>query len=154
MTIAVTASRGFGYEVAQAARQRGTYKVILEVTGLAADVTHDIDDPTGTFWTEALADSDYSNIAALALAKINELGNNGVSYCKWFSAELESDFVRVAGAPSGATEYQVDDIGSANKVPSIVFNAASAPTSYKIELDFVPTIETYIPAAFDAGYNS
>ena len=151
MSIAVTAAKGFAHDVSQPSRQKGIYTIVMTVTGLAADVDHDIGDLSGNFWTEALADSTYGEIAALAKAKFSELDGQ-VTHVVENSPELNTSFVRVAGAPSGATEYQLSNRGATTKVADIAFFADNAPTSYAIQIDFSLDIEKYLPAAFDAGF--
>ena len=152
MAFAVVGAQGFGLPTGQPSETRGVYVLEMSITGAAGDVTHDLDDTAtpGTFWTSALANATYGDIAQIVKEKIEEL-DTFVSDLSWSSRVLSTGYVRVAGAPGGATEFQVDGYGATNNVPSIVFNAASAPTAYRITMNFTLEPGKYFPEAFKAG---
>lgn len=150
MALAIVSACGYALDVSQAAEHKGEYVLVLSVTGAATDVTHDLDDLSGTFWTSALAHATYGENATIVTNKITELTSNVID-SEFFSRVLNIGYVRVAGATGGATEYQVDGFGATNLMPSIKFHAASAPTAYVMSIRFKLGSGKYLPASFNVG---
>ncbi len=133
MAFAVTAYKAYGNTLEQPVTKRFEYTIEMAISNLAADVDADIGDASGNFWTEAEADGTYGAIATEA-RKIMQDIQAKASSGSFDSEVLNTGLVRVAGAPSGATEYQV--AAYTKHVPEIAFFAANAPTSWMLTLKF------------------
>lgn len=127
--------------------KRGIQEVLLTITGANTDIDLDIGDNAGTFWTAAQADATYGTMAGLVLDQLEAVV--AVSeFCAGFKCpELQQTaFVQVASAP-GASQYSLT---SGTYGPNILLNSGTAPTSYKVLLQY-----ELDPAAFPvtASYN-
>ena len=67
MSLQLTAVEAFGQEVDEPGTSRFQQTLILYTAGLNTDTAYDFGNLSGTFWTQALADSTYGTIAATAL---------------------------------------------------------------------------------------
>jgi hypothetical protein len=104
----------------------------LHITAAAADVTYDLGVKAGTFWTSALLSSAYGGLATQARDFLLSQISGAVTECVAVQSQtLGAGYVRVAGAPAGATEYRVT---APSVVPTIAFNAAAGPTSIVLRL--------------------
>jgi hypothetical protein len=121
----------------------GIQAVQMTVTGLAADVDLDIGDDAGTFWTAAIADATYGDLATSALASLKKILAQG-TVSKVYSPEIDSGFRRAAAAGAGVYAFALQD-----KRPNWTFNAAEGLTSYTIFIEYylnqniLPVAESY-----------
>lgn len=129
MAAAVTKVRAYGVEAEEAVNKRYIQRLILTITGLAADVDMDIGDylngSLGTFWTAAGG----SATGAVALKALQDIGRR-------------ADFMSILGDVSGyargaAAAAGVYAVTMANKAPNIAFNTAQAPTSLQLVIEWV-----------------
>lgn len=137
MAQAVTAWKAYGTPIDQPTVQRfDVQKVVLTLTGAAADNDYDIGDlAAGAFWVSAEAHATHGAKATALKAYLASLYPKSL-YSITVSPQLtQAGFVRVAGATGGATEYQVLT-NATSKISEILFHAASAPTALTIELSF------------------
>jgi hypothetical protein len=129
MAFALTGFKARSYSVGSPSEVKAIQQVVLNITGLAADVDLDIGDATGTFWTDAEADSTYGTLATNALAVLTTIEGQSAALVDVQSAEL-LDRVQVASlTTTGQYTLAIGDIG-----PNIEFNAADGEETYKIIL--------------------
>jgi hypothetical protein len=115
-----------------------TYR--FTITGAATDVDLDVGDTTGTFWTDAQADTTYGAMAALVLAQVDRLVDQYSSVKSVYMPQL-IDRIQVASSPTG-TQYSADGIDTATLLPSYTFAASGGETSYTLAVEYFldPTI--------------
>ena len=68
MSFALTKFEARGVEIKTPSKKRGKQELVFTITGTTADVDLDIGDEDGTFWTDALADTTYDDLAASVFA--------------------------------------------------------------------------------------
>jgi len=135
MAVAITAWKSTIIPTQGPSRSRGIHRVEIDVTQAAADTDFDIGDlAAGAFGGSAEAQATYGTQATALKTELAAMYPL-TSEVLLRSAVLESSYVRVAGAPAAATQYQVS-INAASDIPEIAFNAASAPLAITIVLDF------------------
>ena len=154
MAIAITAWKSYAVPIDQPTVQRfDTQKVVMTVTGAAADNDYDIGDlAAGAFWTSAEAHATHGAKATALKAYLGSVYPKSLFSVLTSPVLTQAGYVRVAGATGGATEYQVLT-NATSKIPEILFHAASAPTAITIELEFnLKTGEWPVaPATYGAG---
>jgi hypothetical protein len=133
MAYAVTAWKAYARPIDQSITRRFEHVIEAQITGLAADVDLDFGDLAGAFWTSAEAHATYGATATALKNYIASLYPR-VSSRRWECDALESTYVRVAGAPGLASEYQVIQ-NATTALPEFVFLAASAPTAYTLVIE-------------------
>lgn len=134
MAVAITAYKAYGNPIDQGIVKRFEYTIQMNITNAAADNDADVGDTGGAFWTSAIAHATYGDYATNLLAILKDVqakASDGDFSCE----VLKTGYVRVAGATSGATEYQV--AAFTNHVPEILFHASSAPTAWNLKLKFL-----------------
>jgi hypothetical protein len=129
MAFSLTKLRAWGNKIQTATPLRGEQVVELTIAAAATDVDLDIGDDSGTFWTAALANATYGDIAAAAQTKLQEIVANVLQLTAVESAVLLG-YTRVKAA-TATTEY---DLSVQNDRPNITFVAASAPTALVLQL--------------------
>lgn len=136
MSFAVTSFEAFGREIDEPLTTRFDQWLVLNYTGLAADVALDlgaaVSGSLGTFWTAALADGTPANAAAAALAlqtlqsivplALNSLSPDGPT--------LSAKARQVVAATGGYSQTVV----AATKTPSIAIFAGEGVTSGTVYL--------------------
>lgn len=130
MAFALTKLRTWGDKIQSATALRGTQVVELSITQLDTDVDCDIGDATGTFWTAAVADATYGDIATAALTQLLAIATQTLQI---LTVKSETLLPRLRDDSSPAsTDYS---LGINNHLPNIGFASGSAPTTWVLELD-------------------
>ncbi len=133
MAFALTTAEFRSLEFQNPSFKRGVQEVRLTVTGANTDVDLDIGDIAGTFWTAAVADATYGEMAALVLAQLEAVVASSAFFRGFSCPELQcSVYLLVASAP-GASQYSLttDTYG-----PDILLHSGDAPTAYNIILQY------------------
>jgi hypothetical protein len=129
MALALTKFQAYALEIGSPARKRGLQVVELTITGAATDAAVDIEDSSGTFWTEALADAAYGTLATTALDELTKIVAQAQSLLQ-VNSEALLDRLRVATATNDG-EYDLTITGS---LPVINFDGTTAPTAWTLQL--------------------
>lgn len=134
MAFAVTKYKSYSIRPHQGICERFEHIVELHITAANTDTDCDIGDFSGTFWTAAEADATYGDIAENVADAMQDLYPNA-SCITWESPELDTDYVRVIGAPALAGEFKADQ-NSTTKIPDLTFLTTDAPTALTVRLRF------------------
>ena len=128
MAFAITRYCAYGDTVNDPVRIRARQIAELQITGLATDVTYDLGNPSGTFWTSALANVPGPTTLS-SLQIITGLANN-------LLVRVSGDFATayLRGAATGTGVYTQT---TSNGLPNITFAAGNAPTSMTMILEWV-----------------
>ena len=132
MSFALTNYRAYGVLNDSATPRKARQYVELHVTGLAADVSLDISNDAGTFWSDALADTDYGTVASSALEHIKKVAD---ACEKLVSVDAEELVDRVKVAALTAPGQYTLAVNS--KRPDIAFDAGDGETSYVLVLSWL-----------------
>lgn len=130
MAFALTKFRAYG-QLPDGASTRRRQMAELTITAAAADVDLDISDSGGTFWTAALADSDYGDLAQSALTFLTNIAGASEGLIAVDSEDLLGR-VKVASV-SGAGQYE---LAVNSKLPDLTYNAGDGPTSQTLVLEW------------------
>lgn len=132
MSFALTAAKAYQIDICNTTNRYGWQVLELTVTrGAATDVTLDVGNPTGTFWTQALA-SNALGVVVLNAIKPALAQTRAIVGCEVIGSV--DQMLRVA-APSATTNYQLTNIGTYPVVtPSIVLFNAVGPAEIKVVL--------------------
>jgi len=137
MSFALTAFEAFPLAHQGSNVRRAAQRVVLHCTGLAADVDLDIGDDSGTFWTDALADTDNGEIATQALAELKRVVAIADKVAGVFTSEILPKAQSAALTP-GSYQLSLQD-----KRPNYTFFAGEGETSYTVIVDYLLTPEQY-----------
>ncbi len=129
MAFALTRLRAWGDKIQTATALRGTQVVELSITGANTDTDADIGDDTGTFWTDALADTTYGDVAAAAQTQLQAIVANALQLLAVNSEVLLGRYRVATGGSTTQYELTVE-----NHRPDVVFYTGSAPTAWIVEL--------------------
>lgn len=131
MSFALVAFHARGVEITSPSNKRGIQQVVLDITATANDVDLDVGDDGGTFWTAAIADSTYGELATQALDILQAIVAQSAAFVGCASQQL-IDRVQVA-ALTGAGQYTLAVV---NSRPNIAVDAADGETSWKLILTY------------------
>lgn len=148
MTFALTGFKTYGIDIAGDVRPRARQVCELRITAANTDTALDLDAPSGTFWTAALADATYSGLATTALRIFLTDLPNVVSKLIAIKGEVFLDRIQVASG--SLTNYVVVIGGTTAHFPAITFYSGSAPTAYTVVLDWCLDDSTF-PLYNDLG---
>jgi hypothetical protein len=141
MAFALTKAKFYKLDSSSATQTLGHQCLEMTITRLAADVVLDISNPVGTFWTAAKADITFGPLATAALGVLAPL-LAGPSFVNLSHAVLLGSaglLSRVAGAPAGATEFQLNNAGTfPDFKPSIALFNNATPATITLLLVLVP----------------
>jgi len=129
MTFALTHYRSYGLDVQGAVRRRAVQRAVFDITAATSDVDLDLGSDAGTFWTAALADSTYGDLATEALAAIQDIVENGTLVGYTF----DSLFDRVQAAAASGSAYAV---AIENSRINITMAASNGETTYRVTFDY------------------
>lgn len=135
MAYALQSFLATGYQLAGPQPQRQTQKLIFGITGTTSDVDLDIGDLSGAFWTAAIADTTYGELASAVHAWLTANYPNWAATSNVFVQEL---FGRVqAAAASGAAYVRL--LNATTGLPEFVFDAANgvAAATVVVEVEMV-----------------
>lgn len=108
---------------------RSIQKVVLTATGTIADVNLDIDDDSGTFWTDAIAAN--PEMATQVLDEFKRILQQCATWSAVYSPEIDASGLRGAAPASG-----VYTLSFSNKRPNWTFYTNEGLTSYTIFLEY------------------
>lgn len=112
---------------------RAYESVVFTITGLTTDVALDIGTYSGTFWTAALADADYGDVASTALAFLRKLDDQTQAVCRIYTPELAD---RIQAAATSGTAYTLS-IDATSKLPIYTFAASNGELTYTVFVEFL-----------------
>jgi len=136
MSFQLQAFKAYGIRVSATeqrmhAKQRMLFQIAAANTDTALDLSAITAGALGTFWTAAVADAVYGNIANQALTTIRQiqliLVDTGI-----LPTGVITNYVQVL---SGAAGNQYTATIQTNLLPNIAWVSGSAPTAYFIELE-------------------
>jgi hypothetical protein len=145
VAFALTSFQSDGIKYSGPGPRRAIQTVILTITGTTADVDLDIGDDSGTFWTAALADSTYGDLAEEALSKLQTIISNATAVARIYSPEIEASGIRAAAASGTAYTlvYQ-------NSRPNWTFASSQGLTAYTVFIDYLLDVNI-LPVADSYG---
>lgn len=115
MALALTKFSAYGFLVDGPHSKRAKQRAVLTITGLATDVSWDISNLTGTFWTAAKANATYGSLATEAAEDMAVIRSSAVELSlvggtiqntrqKMAQSGLIKTYTSAAGAGGAATE--------------------------------------------------
>lgn len=113
---------------------RATQKYTFGITAAASDVTLDIGDVTGTFWTAAEADSTYGEMATQVLAQVERLYSQYQAVSDLFTPELASFTQVLSLSATGTYTLAID---STYKLPNYTFHTSGGATAYTVFVEYL-----------------
>lgn len=131
MAFALTGFASYGVNVVGPSQKRGIQRATLYITGLVTDVDLDIGDDSGTFWTEAQANSTYGALATKALDVLGKIEDQSTALLAVKSEQLLD---RLQAAAAAGTSYVLTVQA---KRPNIEFAAGQAETAYQIDIEWL-----------------
>lgn len=131
MAFALTGFVSYGINIVGPSQKRGIQRATLTITALATDVDLDLGDDSGTFWTEAQANSTYGQLATKALDVLSKIEDQAASL---ISVRSEQLLDRIQAAAAAGTAYVLT---VQNKRPNLLFDAANGETSWSIDLEWI-----------------
>ena len=129
MSFALVGFQARSLEVSSPSKVKAVQQVVMNITAAATDVDLDIGDASGTFWTDALADGTYGDLASSALTSLTEIAGQSSALVAVQSEQLIDRVQSAAAGNAGEYALAIDAIG-----PNITFHAADGDTAYKIIL--------------------
>jgi len=123
MAFALTGFKAHGIDVAGPSRKRGIQRLCFTITSLVGDVTLDLGNFSGTFWSAA----DDTALGAQVLQDVQRIAAQAQALLAIQSPQL-LDRVQIA-VPAAAGDYAV---AIANNLPNISVFAGSGETSWYI----------------------
>lgn len=145
MAFALTSYQADAIKYMGASQRRAIQTVVLTITGTTSDIDLDIGDDDGTFWTDAVADSTYGDIATSALSSLQRIVAQASAVARIYSPEIESSGVRAAAASGTAYTLVHED-----KRPDWAFASGQGLTSYTVYIDYLLNVNT-LPVAESYG---
>lgn len=108
-----------------------TQRLIFQITGTTADVALDIGDFSGTFWTDALADTATGGMAAAVLVQIQTIVGKCGQTANVFCPQMYGIPVEAA-AGAGVLARTID---ATTLLPEFTFDTDEGLTEYTIYVD-------------------
>jgi hypothetical protein len=131
MTFALKSFIATGVDLCGPQPQRQTQKLIFGITASSADVDLDLGDLSGTFWTDALSDSKYGDLAAAVKDWVMRNYPNWAATSRVFVQEI---FSRVHAATASGTAY-AQALNSTTGLPEFTFDTSQGETSYTVVVE-------------------
>lgn len=133
MAFALTSFTADGTRFMGPGPYRAVETYVFTVTGLTTDVDFDLGDYAGQFWTDAVADTTYGEMATQVLAQLQRLDANYVATKSVYVPEL-ADRIQAAAASGSAYTLSLD---STSLLPIYTFAASNGETSYTVFVEFL-----------------
>lgn len=133
MAFALTSFFADGQKFSGPGPYRAIQTVVFTITGTTADVDLDIGDYSGTFWTDAEADTDYGDLATNVKEFLQKLDDQVQATARIYTPEL-ADRIQAAATSGSAYTLSID---STSKLPIYAFAASNGETSYTVFVDFL-----------------
>lgn len=144
MAQAITRVKAFGTQAAEPITNQFVQTLVLALTADAADVTYDLSDPAGTFWTAVEA----TDIGAAA----KKVWFDIVASRSWALITLASDEItnktKVVAAPATGQVQVTVTTTDPKGVPDLAFFAAEGPTAMTLVLQWLLKPH-HLPVALD-----
>lgn len=134
MSFALTSFFADGVRFSGPGLIRATQQYQFNITAAATDVDLDIGDVTGTFWTAAIANTTYGEMATQVLAQVNRLYSQFSSVKQVFVPQL-FDRIQVASSPTGVQFTQ--ELDSTTLLPNYGFGASQGETAYTVFVEYM-----------------
>lgn len=131
MTFALDSFFADGYRYMGPGPLGATQRLIFQISATAADVDLDLGDLSGTFWTDALADTTTGVMAANVLSQLQKIIGKCTQTANVFCPQVFGIPVAAAAA-AGVMEQS---ISSTTLLPSYEFDAGEGLTAYTIYVD-------------------
>lgn len=148
MAFQLQAFKAYGIRCCGSTRQQERQVAVLSIAQANTDTALDIASSGGTFWTAALADAAYGQLAATALAKLTAIQNADAAVGGLLSVDPPVNYVQVTSGPAGK-QYSMT---VTNSLPSITWVSTQAPTAYLLTLEWTLADNTEAIVA-DLGAN-
>lgn len=136
MAFALTGFVSYGTNIVGPSQKRGIQRATLTITALVTDVALDLGDDSGTFWTDAQADTTYGELATKALSVLNRIEDQAAAL---WCVDSEQLLDRLQAAAAAGTSYT---LSVQNKRPNLTFAAGQGETSWVIDLEW--SLNNYI----------
>ncbi len=133
MAFALTSFLADGTPCIGASVEKAVQRVILTATGTTADIDLDIGDDTGTFWTAAIANATYGEMATQALATLQKVITQATTWQSVYSPEIDAS-TQLRAAAAGAGTYTLT---FQNSRPNYLFNASAGLLAYTVIIEYV-----------------
>jgi hypothetical protein len=130
MAFALTKFSSYGVNIVGPSYKRGTQKALLTITALVTDVSLDLANDSGTFWTAALANATYGSVATKALSVLDKIDTVASALLGVKSQQL---LPRLQAAAAAGTSYTLAVSGVR---PNITCAAGQGELSWQIELEW------------------
>ena len=127
MARVITEYKAFGVYIDEPITTRALQHLVLKWTQANSDLTMDLANTAGTFWSEA-------DDTALGLAAKNTLAQiiaKSETRVNWAAPAIQDPKIKVVAALAATNEYQIT---TTSIVPSFLFFTAGAPTSVVFHL--------------------
>lgn len=111
---------------------KGVQRVILGITGTTADIDLDIGDDSGTFWTDAVADTTYGEMASQALTTLQKIIGQTVTWQAVYCPQIDAVYLRAAAAAASAYT-----LAFTNSRPNWTFDTGEGLTAYTVIIDYI-----------------
>ena len=132
MSFKVIAAHMYGTEASRAVSPYESQVCEMVISGADADVTLDLDNFSGTFWTAALADVTYGTIALHVAQQLKDIAPNVASM-----HSVGGNFTlyrnRVATGSEAGGDYS-QNYNNTTKLPNFAFKAGNGPNGTNIIL--------------------
>lgn len=145
MAFALTSFFADGQRYSGPGPVRATETYVLTITGLTTDVALDLGDSDGTFWTAALANPTYGEMATQVLAFIQSQVANYSAVKGIYTPELVA---RIQAAAASGAAYTLS-IDTELQLPIYTFASSNGATAYTVFVEyqlkpnFLPINKTY-----------
>lgn len=133
MAFALTSFFADGTRFAGPGPYRATQTYVFTITGLTTDVDLDIGDASGTFWTAAIANTTYGEMATQVLAQIVRLEAQISAVKGIYTPQLAA---RIQAAAASGTAYTLS-INTSLTLPDYTFAASNGETAYTVFVEFL-----------------
>lgn len=131
MTFALKSFLATGVNLCGPQPQRQTQKLVFGITGLATDVDLDLGDLSGTFWTDAVADATYGDLAADVQDWLTANYPNWAATSRVFVQEL---FDRIVAAAASGTAYS-QLLNATTGLPEFTFDTNQGELIYTVVVE-------------------
>lgn len=149
MAFQLQKAKFFTVQIPNATGKQGYQGIeFLIARGQSTDTALDISNVAGTFWANAIADATYGSYATKAKAVYAGIEGSINGFVSLEILANTGPMYRVNGAPSGPTEYRLQN-GETFPVfgPNITLNSNAAPATIKV-VAILDLVDTIVPAEF------
>lgn len=147
MAFALTSFFADGTRYSGPGPYRATQTYVFTITGTTDDVDLDIGDYDGTFWTDAIADATYGEMATQVVAQLERLEANYVNTVKVYTPQIDGSGALLRAAAPGAGEYT---LALENFLPDYEFDTGEGLTAYTVTVELLLK-PNYLPS--NLAYN-